>query len=861
MKKRSVTAILKILAAVFCLPFVFTACSGRGDNGPTGAPDGRETEPPATEEPSPAEKYDWDPDSYGTGIYPYPKSVNYTPGTEPVTAGPLFVNGDGATEYCLKAFEKYGFELVSEKENGFDTLLSVDNTLSDEEYRIDVDNSGIRISASGDRGFFWAVNTLSQLRNGDALPVISVSDSPDVPFRGVIEGFYGTAWSHSFRLELMEFMGRNKMNTYIYAPKDDPKHRSKWREGYTEEEAAKLREFVDAARANNVKFVYAISPGLDFKLGSGYEKDFAALCEKCESVYNLGVRNFAVLLDDIPTLDAKGHAKLLNDFQERFVETHEGMDDLIVITPEYCTAFLTEYTSEIAPLLNEKLIVMWTGDMVASANLSAALLRSINNKLGRKVFIWWNYPVNDTMQNNLFMGPCETLRTNLKEAVTGLTANPMNQGHASYLPLATTGDFLWNTAAYDAEQSFAAAAKRIAPGYAKELTDFADLMRGSLINNNKSSLSISPYISSYNKGTLSAEDRDVLIEKLAGLLQSLKTLREKGDKKLIAEISRWIEKAEDLVRMAKSLFELEKAVDGASEMPSTDKLMEIASGYVNAKSHMATNESIVSPDVLSPLAVSSAKRVNTLLGGSSEAGPKSVKTNLATYQTYKIDYACDRDDTSFFWSAGAPASGSYITLDLGSVREISRVILHMGTNEKPDDYIRSGRIDYSVDGSSWTKIKNISDRNMDIDVSIEARYLRVTASGNQQNWAIVREFNAVSSGGEASFDAKIEPAPAVETDITPLFDGNMLTVFSPDPTSVKNRALTMKVSGLGKVALYFSALPSPDSGFSVYLQKADGSRSDPVTLSYVTLIDVSGYDKLTVSFGNGPFSMTEIKAE
>ncbi len=43
--------------------------------------------------------------------------------------------------------------------------------------------------------------------------------------RGVIEGFYGPPWSHQDRLDVLRFMGREGLNTYIYAPKDDPYHR------------------------------------------------------------------------------------------------------------------------------------------------------------------------------------------------------------------------------------------------------------------------------------------------------------------------------------------------------------------------------------------------------------------------------------------------------------------------------------------------------------------------------------------------------------------------------------------------------------------------------------------------------------
>ncbi len=84
------------------------------------------------------------------------------------------------------------------------------------------------------------------------------------------------------------------------------KHRSRWRELYTSAELAALKGLVDCARENRVSFVYAISPGIDINLGSGYGKDFPKLTAKCEQLWSIGVRDFAVLLDDIPTLNAEG---------------------------------------------------------------------------------------------------------------------------------------------------------------------------------------------------------------------------------------------------------------------------------------------------------------------------------------------------------------------------------------------------------------------------------------------------------------------------------------------------------------------------------------------------------------------------
>ena len=46
-----------------------------------------------------------------------------------------------------------------------------------------------------------------------------------IPLRGVVEGFYGTPWTFQDRADIIDFCRRNNLNSYVYAPKDDPYHR------------------------------------------------------------------------------------------------------------------------------------------------------------------------------------------------------------------------------------------------------------------------------------------------------------------------------------------------------------------------------------------------------------------------------------------------------------------------------------------------------------------------------------------------------------------------------------------------------------------------------------------------------------
>lgn len=155
------------------------------------------------------------------------------------------------------------------------------------------------VAAVDDAGLFYAHATLRQLAAGDGVPAVSIRDWPQLAERGIIEGFYGGPWSHQDRLDYMTFAGSVKLNRFIYAPKDEPYHRERWRDLYPEAELLRLRELAVAAAANHIRFVYALSPGLSMRFSD--EADHALLAAKAGQLWDAGIRSFALLFDDVLT--------------------------------------------------------------------------------------------------------------------------------------------------------------------------------------------------------------------------------------------------------------------------------------------------------------------------------------------------------------------------------------------------------------------------------------------------------------------------------------------------------------------------------------------------------------------------------
>ena len=343
-----------------------------------------------------------------------------------------------------------------------------------EGYFMKVTEKEIVIAGNDEKGLFYGVQTLLGMMNEGKLEACTITDWPDVPFRGTVEGFYGTPWSHEARKSQLSFYGRNKMNVYIYGPKDDPWHRDKWREPYPEAEANRIAELVNVAKANGVNFYWAIHPGVDIKWN---DEDRDLLMAKLEVMYNLGVRSFAVFFDDIwgEGAMADKQAALLNYIDDNFVQVKKDVAPLILCPTEYNKGWANEekgYLRTLGANLNKGIEVMWTGNSVVAC-IDKPTMEWINERIQRKGYIWLNFPVNDFVRDHILMGPAYGNGLDIATDVSGFVSNPMEYAETSKISLYGIADYCWNMEAYDYQSNWEKSLKDILPSNHKALRTFA----------------------------------------------------------------------------------------------------------------------------------------------------------------------------------------------------------------------------------------------------------------------------------------------------------------------------------------------------------------------------------------------------
>lgn len=273
---------------------------------------------------------------------------------------------------------------------------------------------------------------------------------------GVIEGFYGAPWSAAERVELLDWMARWRLNTYMYAPKDDLKHRAVWRESYTSDETERFRELIQAAAARDIRFVYALGPGLDIKYDDPAE--LHTLRRRVDQLMTLGCRDFALLFDDIPdTLDAAVIARFgslaaaqcdVTNALTRWILEKDPHAHVAFCPTPYCSRMVRaglggeDYLPTIGRGLMPSLDVFWTGPDIVSREITGEHVREIAAILRRRPIIWDNLFANDYDGHRFFCGPYSGRPRALLTETNGLLLNPNNELPLNYVPLHTFSAFV-----------------------------------------------------------------------------------------------------------------------------------------------------------------------------------------------------------------------------------------------------------------------------------------------------------------------------------------------------------------------------------------------------------------------------------
>lgn len=604
------------------------------------------------------------------------------------------------------------------------------------------------------------------LSDSASLPEITVKDYPAVRYRGVVEGFYGTPWSHEARLRQLRFYGENKMNTYIYGPKNDPYHSCPgWRKPYPEKESAQIRELVKVAAENEVNFVWAIHPGQDIKWN---DEDRRLLIAKLESMYNLGVRSFAVFFDDISGEGTDPHrqADLLNYIDRHFVKAKPDVTPLVMCPTEYNRSWSNpkgNYLTTLGEKLDPSIQIMWTGDKVV-ADIKEESMEWINARIRRPAYVWWNFPVSDYVRDHLLLGPVYGNDTHIASAMSGFVTNPMEHAEASKIAIYGVADYAWNPGQYDAQQTWEAAIREVLPGAAGELQFFAAHNSDLGINGHnyrrEESVEVKPvadrFLKSYlTDGTWRTEDYQLLLS-LTRRMQSASDilLVDTENRPLIEEITPWLLQFKLLGEIGEETLQLAQLIANGSVsesfLSSYRHIRALQQQlYLNDQRYNQNGyqpgmrpASLVIKPLIDQTFVAAVERYNRLTGSSLAAtveySPHKLVSDVPQIQHLPLQARGKQvlvtpSNEVVRWGAGQK-----VEIELDKVYPLTGIIVNFFKNE-PCPW---GRFEISVDGKQWRTVEHVHQgvRQRVYFKNEPVRFVRFTNVSDEAHEVFFRQF-------------------------------------------------------------------------------------------------------------------------
>ena len=450
---------------------------------------------------------------------------------------------------------------------------------------LEVDNDVIGILGDDSDSVYYCLGTLDEIFDQSANKTVrnlSIEDYADSKLRGFIEGYYGIPWSHQDRQSLMEFGGQFKMNTYIFAPKDDPYHNQKWRELYPEKELNMLKELVNKGKETKVEFTWAIHPlmndAINFKDEEKYQKDLKDVENKLEQLYSIGVRQFGISADDISgSFNPEHHRRLLTDVY-KWLQTKKDKTELIFVPTIYNTGFLTwgkGYLTTLTKDLPKDIHIMWTGEVVLGRVEQKTIdkfkeLTEHNNDGGFNPFFWLNWPVNDLNNKRLIMSPATVVDNNVTH-LDGVVTNPMQQAEASKISLFSIADYAWNTQDFDSDKSWSDSFKYIDTNASEELKEIAKHLcdpssEFQVLPESEEFVGIfKEFDRCLKEGKDISKVADLLIQKYQTINQSVDNFKVKANnKKLLSEMEPWLNSLRDISESSIQFLNIYKKLEAGN---------------------------------------------------------------------------------------------------------------------------------------------------------------------------------------------------------------------------------------------------------------------------------------------------------
>ncbi len=606
-------------------------------------------------------------------------------------------------------------------------------------YQLDVQKNAITIVGKDTDASFYGVVTLNSIlaqARDKEIRNLTIQDYANTKIRGFIEGYYGIPWSNEDRKSLMRFGGQFKATSYVFAPKDDPYHREKWDEMYPPEKLAEIKEMARVGNETKTRFVWTISPlGEVAQIAQAggnpmlkLEENTKKMLAKFDQLYDVGVRQFGVLGDDVGRLPHDYVIALMNSVSEWAKAKGDVYDTL------YCPASYNSSWAWNAAELNayeqgfaKNIQIFWTGSTTCApidqSTINTFKTKSNNGVERRDPLFWLNWPVNDVDMSRVFLGKGEMLQPGIKN-LAGAVTNPMQEAEASKVAIFAVADYSWNTQDFNAQKSWEDSFKYIEPDAAAELHTLAKHMSDADPNGLRLSESenIKSLLDSITAKVNNGESLKAVAPKAISELQIIadaadQFLAKTKNEKLKNELAPFVNALRDMVLADIELIKTALTLEAGNKADTWDhyaKATALRNQSLNYDRPMLSGTMKTEPAKkrLQPftnnLENKISPKVAQLLDLQKEETKASIFTNVEAYQNLALT---EEKTVTSINDAGKITlhKGEYVGVKLSRVKDVTDIL---APSEK------GLTLEFSLNGIEWAKVKNKPAR-------YDARYVRL----------------------------------------------------------------------------------------------------------------------------------------
>ena len=667
-----------------------------------------------------------------------------------------------------------------------DNYSSIDTTVFANyggHYVIAAEDEIVVLGADTDAAFY-GITSLKHIFNqieNKTIRNLTIKDYADTNIRGFIEGYYGIPWSNEDRMSLMKFGGDFKMTSYIFAPKDDPYHTSKWRELYPEEEINAIKEMVEVGNSVKCRFVWTAHPFMGGFNASDVEGETASLLAKFEQLYSVGVRQFGVLGDDVGSLDRNAVIQVMTAVSD-WAKAKGDVYDTVFCPAGYNHSWQGSYAelNDYDANFPDDVQIFWTGEAVCQPVEQKTLdhFKRYNTTSGedrRSPLFWLNWPVNDINGQRLMMGKGSLLQTDITITdLAGVVTNPMQEAEASKVAIFAVADYAWNVKDFDDDQSWADSFDYIDADASEELHTLAKHMSNPQPNGHglvlAESEELQPMISEFKTalassesiteiGTSLAAEMDVIIDACDGFQAKSK------NENLKEELLPFTGSLKDLATAIKNYIQAAIALENEENSDAVSYFMNGNSAYTDSKTHVRKGLSsnfYAQPGSthLVPLAETIESAISDEINAyafntddSEPAATLTASTNLTGFYEGTVANIIDGDTGTHAWYNGYEAAGQYYQVNISRPVTVYGIDVLNGSSAsgKGQDTFGNAKLQYTTDGSTWLDVngdiysnyqEHVIVNDIELQNVVGVRYI-CTSVGTGNKWPSMREFTLI----------------------------------------------------------------------------------------------------------------------